>query len=204
MDMSKSYRAAAKKHLAGIPIIFDRFHVTQLVNRAVDEVRRQHQNSLDKEGKKIIKGSRFLLLHNYENLDEDKQTRLNQILEINEPLFIMHGMKEQLRILWEKTNRKNGQRFLGTWIMDAIDVADTYLTHTGIDILKPLRRLGFSLIEHLNGILNYFDHRISNGKAEGLNNKIKTLKRQAYGFRDMEYFKLRLLHLHAQKSQLCG
>ncbi len=54
------------------------------------------------------------------------------------------------------------------------------------------------------GLLSYFAHRISNGKAEGINNKIKTLKRQAYGYRDMEYFKLRLYHLHEQRYQLAG
>jgi len=57
---------------------------------------------------------------------------------------------------------------------------------------------------HMKGILNYFDYRITNGKMEGINNKIKTLKRQAYGFRDKAYFRLRLLHLHAQKIRLAG
>ena len=61
-----------------------------------------------------------------------------------------------------------------------------------------------SLARHMSGILNFFDHRISNGKIEGINNKIKTLKRQAYGYRDKEYFRLRLLHLHAQKYHLAG
>jgi transposase len=61
-----------------------------------------------------------------------------------------------------------------------------------------------SLLERAEGLLSYFDHRINNGKAEGINNKIKVLKRQAYGFRDQEYFKLRLYHLHNKELQLVG
>ena len=68
----------------------------------------------------------------------------------------------------------------------------------------PLKKLAFSLLAHAKGILNYFRYRITNGKMEGINNKIKTLKRQAYGYRDKDYFRLRLLHLHVQKVRVSG
>ncbi|MGZ3732481.1 MAG: transposase, partial [Parachlamydiaceae bacterium] len=68
----------------------------------------------------------------------------------------------------------------------------------------PLIKVGRTLLGHAKGLLNYFKHRISNGKIEGINNKIKTMSRQAYGFPDMEYFQLRLLHLHEQKHSLTG
>ncbi len=204
MDMSKPYRAAAAECLPDVVVIFDRFHVMQLVTKAIDKVRRKQQASLDKEDKKTLKGSRFLFLSNYDNLDEEKKTRLQLVLEANEPLLIIHSMKEQLRLLWIKSTRKAARKFLAVWIMDAIDVAITYKTQTGSTALIPLYRLAQSLMAHMKGILNYFDYRITNGKMEGINNKIKTLKRQAYGFRDKVYFRLRLLHLHAQKIRLAG
>jgi len=88
--------------------------------------------------------------------------------------------------------------------MDAIQAADNYLMVTGTKVLAPLKKLAQTLTRHFVGILNFFDHPITNGKIEGINNKIKTLKRQAYGYRDNEYFKLRLLHLHEQKTRLAG
>jgi transposase len=204
MDMSRSYYPAAQELLPELTIVFDRFHVMQLVNKSVDKIRRKQQASLDKDGKSIIKGSRFLFLSNYENLDEDKQLRLDQLLEVNEPLLVMHTMKEQLRNLWDKSNRKEAKRFLGTWVLDAINAAYDYQDKSGSDVLMPLCKLALSLMRHMTGILGYFKYPITNGKMEGTNNKIKTLKRQAYGFRDKAYFRLRLLHLHAQKLQIIG
>ena len=204
MDMSRSYYPAAQELLPELTIVFDRFHVMQLVNKSVDKIRRKQQTNLDKDGKKIIKGSRFLFLSNYENLDEDKQLRLDQLLEVNEPLLVMHTMKEQLRNLWGKSSRKEAKIFLGTWALDAIGAAYDYQDKTGSDVLMPLRKLALSLMKHMTGILGYFKYHITNGKMEGINNKIKTLKRQAYGFRDKAYFRLRLLHLHAQKLQIAG
>jgi len=96
------------------------------------------------------------------------------------------------------------RKFLATWITDAIEAAQDYEARTQSKALHPLRRLAVSLASHMKGILNYFDHCITNGKIEGINNKVKTLKRQTYGFRDMVYFRLRLYHLHAQKSRLVG
>lgn len=202
--MSRSYYGAVKKTLPEIDIVFDRFHLMQLVNKSVDKVRKAIQNNLNPKEYKLFKGNRFLLLYNYENLDPKKKDRLDILLKVNEPLMIMHTMKEQLRLLWCKKNRKKAQKFLGTWIMDALDLSFKYQCNHKNKILEPLRKLALSLLSHFQGILNYFNHRITNGKIEGVNNKIKTLKRQAYGYRDNDYFKLRLLHLHAQKVRIAG
>ena len=70
--------------------------------------------------------------------------------------------------------------------------------------IKQLASVGITLLKRQSGLLNYYPHRITNGPLEGLNNKIKTLKRQAYGFRDMEYFKLRLYDLHTSKYAFIG
>jgi len=202
--MSRPYYYAAKEYLPGVTIVFDRFHVMKLVNATVDKVRRKQQIHLDDARNKAMKGCRFLFLSNYENLDDEKQSRLDQALKANEPLFVMHTMKEQLRLLWTKSSKKQARKFLRTWAIDAIAEAYDYKARTGSTALMPLKKLAFSLLAHADGILNYFKHRITNGKMEGINNKIKTLKRQAYGFRDKAYFRLRLLHLHAQKVHLAG
>jgi transposase len=96
-------------------------------------------------------------------------------------------MKEQLRLFWEKHDHKEAEQFLALWCRDAM--------HSGI---KGLIRVGKTLGDYRTGLLNYFKHRITSGAVEGLINKIKTLKRQACGFRDPEYFKLRLYHLHTE------
>ena len=194
MDMSKPYRSAAAEYLPGIAVVFDRFHVMQLVNKSVDKVRRKQQASLDQDGTKTLKGNRFLFLSNYDNLDASKKKRLEIALESNEPLLIIHTMKEQLRLLWMKLSKKKAQKFLGTWVMDAIEVAYDYKARTGSNVLMPLIKLAMSLMHHMKGILAFFEFRITNGRMEGINNKIKTMKRQAYGFQGEPQVPMQLLH----------
>ena len=193
MDMSTGFISAVEEHLPFTPIVFDRYHVTALMNKAIEKVRREQQAQLDDEGCQILKGTRFLLLKNYEKLDEEKKDRLQQLLDANTPLFTMHTMKEQLRDFWKKDSLEEAISFLNAWCIDA--------ENSGI---KQLKRVATTLMHHSHGLLNYYFFRISSGLVEGINNKIKTLKRQAYGFRDMVYFKLRLYHLHSQAYSLTG
>ncbi|MGD9504177.1 MAG: transposase [Syntrophobacteraceae bacterium] len=123
----------------------------------------------------------------------DHKERLHDLLCANEPLFTAHCMKEQLRLFWEQPDIERARHFLETWCKDARE--------TGV---KTLAKLAKILADYRTGLLNYFKNRISNATTEGLDNKIKIFKRQAYGFRDMEYFKLRLYHLHTQRYSLTG
>jgi transposase len=193
MDMSSAYFWAVRETLPHAKVVFDRFHVVSLMNQAIDELRRDHQGELDSLGQQTLKGSRFLLLRNYDSLEPDRKARLDALLQVNRPLFEIHSMKEQLRLFWEKPDRKEAEQFLTIWCRDAMN--------SGI---KALKRVGKTLAAYRTGLLNYFDHRITSGAVEGLINKIKTLKRQAYGFRDPKYFKLRLYHLHTQRYSLTG
>ena len=163
------------------------------MNQAIDTLRREQQGVLDDKNQKVLKGCRFLLLRNYDSLNHNVQVKLNILLDINKPLFIMHSMKEQLRLLWSQGNRKHAMAFLDQWCFDAL-----------MSGVKPLVKVALTLVKHREGILNYFPHLITSGSVEGTINKIKTLKRQAYGFRDMVYFKLRLYHLHCQGYSLTG
>lgn len=189
MDMNAAYASATKMYLPNIDIVFDRFHVVALLNTAIDEIRRDQQAICNRVGLKAIKGMRFLLLSNYEKLDPKKKNSLECLFEINSPIALAHAMKEQIRLFWNKMSVKEGAQFLGWWIIDSID--------SGI---RELQKVGRTLLRHGMDLLNYFKHPISNGKTEGINNKIKTMKRQAYGFRDIEYFKLRLYYLHKTRS----
>lgn len=185
MDMNAAYASAVRNHLPEIDVVFDRFHVVALLNTAIEEVRRDQQAKCNEVGLKAIKGMRFLLLRNYEQLDFKRKSSLECLLEVNQPIALAHAMKEQIRQFWSKQTVKEGARFLAWWIMDALE--------TGI---RELEKTGKTLLKHWQGLVNYFKHPITNAKTEGINNKIKTMKRQAYGFRDIEYFKLRLYSLH--------
>jgi transposase len=193
MDMSGAYASAVKEVLPNVAIVFDRFHVMALLSKAIDQVRREQQSICNQIGLKALKGMRFLLLKNFEKLDMKQKSSLETLFEANVPIAILHTMKEQLRLFWSKHTTQDGARFLGWWIIEAIESGVSELTRTAR-----------TLLEHFKGLLSYFEHRISNAKTEGINNKIKTLKRQAYGYRDMEYFKLRLYHLHEQQTSLVG
>ncbi len=193
MDMSGSYYSAVSETLPHVEIVFDHYHVAALMNRAIDDLRRQLQNEYEKTDQHTLKGSRFLLLKNYVSLDQDKKQRLDALLRVNQPLFLIHSMKEQLRLFWQQDNKKDALGFLDIWISDAVK-----------STIPALAKVGRTLSGYRTGLLNYYKHFITSGSVEGLNNKIKTLKRQAYGFRDKEYFKLRLYHLHTQRYSLTG
>jgi transposase len=193
MDMSKSYYPAALEFLPDVDVVFDHFHVTALMNKVLDEIRKDQQQKMNICDAKVLKGSRFLFLTNYDNLDPENQTRLGALLAVNKPLYIAHSLKEQFRLFWKKNTVEEAEHFLIRWGIDALA--------TG---LKQLKRMVKTLHQYREGLLNYFKHRISNAGAEGINNKIKTMKRQAYGFRDIEYFKLRLYHLHESRYAFVG
>lgn len=193
IDMSAAYASSVKKHLPSVAIIFDHFHVTKLLNNMVDNIRRSEYAKCQNKGLRVLKGQRFLLLRNFVDLDNEQKSSLQHLLDINKSLAIAHSMKEQFRLFWECKSKKEGIRFLCWWVIQAVE--------SGI---SQLAKTAHTLLHHAEGLISYFEHGIDNGKAEGINNKIKVLKRQAYGFRDQEYFKLRLYNLHKKKYELTG
>lgn len=193
MDMSKSYISAVQSYLPKAKIVFDRFHVSKLLNEAVDETRREEKRKLETQGVKTTKGDRFLLLKNFDDLDDSEVSRLDQLLEMNKPIAKIHAMKEQLRLFWWQETVKAGRKFLLDWIIEAMT--------SGIDALQ---KVGRTLLNHSDGLLNYFEYKINNGIAEGTVNKIKVLKRRGYGYSDEEYFTLLLYQLHEKQTALVG
>jgi transposase len=196
MDMSPAYIHAAISYLPQAKIVFDHFHVVKLLNDKLSQLRRQLFHELnDVLQKQVIKGTRWLLVKNPENLDpgKDEARRLQEALELNEPLAIAYYMKEELRQLWDQPDKATAKAFLLNWAARA--------KASGINVLM---RFANTLTSHQTGILNYYDYPISTGPLEGTNNKIKTLHKQAYGFRDMEFFKLKIMAIHEAKYALVG
>lgn len=194
-DMSAAYWSAVREHLPNALQVFDRFHVVALANVAVDETRRALQRSMDKDGIKAIKGTRFLLLKGEEQLDEEKGevTRLEAALAVNLPLSKAHYLKELLRDLWNQGSPIAGMAHLLKWL----GLAQT-------SKVAAMQKLAATVLRHLDGIMAYFWSSITSGPLEGLNNKIGRMTRMAYGYRDKEFIKLKIYSLHETKSVLTG
>jgi transposase len=196
MDMSAAYRQAVAAELPKAVIVFDHFHVIKLFNERLSELRRElYREATDVQQKKVLKGTRWLLLKNPENLDveKDEKRRLKEALKRNEPLATAYYLKDDLRRFWEQPGKRFATTFLDGWIRRA--------EASGIKILPQMAK---TLAAHRSGLLAYYDVMITSGPMEGTNHKIKTMKRQAYGFRDLEFFKLKILALHETKYALVG
>jgi transposase len=195
-DMSKAYIQAVRAHLPRAIHVFDHFHIIKLYNDKLSGLRRDlYRACTDASTRQVLKGTRWLLLKNPENLDSDRNEleRLSDALELNTPLTLAYYLKDDLRQVWWQASKAAAGVVLDDWIRRA--------EASGICMLK-----GFAatLREHRAGILAYYDCPISTGPLEGLNTKIQAMKRQAYGFRDPEFFKLKILALHKSKYALVG
>ena len=193
-DLSEAFISAVKEHLPDAAQVYDHFHIVKLMNEKLDKVRRDTYNQeADENKRRLIKGQRWLLLANGDNLTPKAEERLSEALEINRPLATAYYLKESLRRVWWQDNKH-----------DAAIVLDDWIEQARLSCLKPLVSVAETFSRHREGILNWYDFNISNGKLEGINNKIKTMKRQAYGYRDMDFFKLKLLSLHDSTYPFSG
>ena len=195
-DMSPAYIRAVTDYLPNAQLVFDRFHIMKLFNDKLSDLRRElYREATAGPAKKVLKGIRWLLLRNEENLDDEKNDweRLQEALELNHSLATAYYLKEELRLLWEQGSRWSAARFLKDWCARA--------RASGI---RMLSKFADTLQNHRQGILAWYYYPISTGPLEGTNNKIKTLTKMAYGFRDEEYFRLKLYALHLTRYELVG
>ena len=195
-DMSSAYYAAVMKNLPDTLLVFDRFHIVKLMNDKLSQLRRELQREAEAGlEKKVLKGTRWLLLKAPDHLNDDRNEheRLHEALRLNKSLATVYYLKEDLCQIWSQPNRRAAGRFLTDWCRRA--------RASGIRVLQTMAN---TLEGYRNGILNWYCYPISTSPLEGTNNKIKTMKRQAYGFRDTEYFKLKLYALHQAKFKLIG
>ena len=195
-DMSVAYIDAVTTYLPNATLVFDRFHIIKLYNAKLSDLRRNlHRQLTDRMQKDALKGVRWLLLKRPENLDASRREpeRLREALKLNEPLATAYHLKDELNEIWEQDDQEAAQALLMDWIV--------YAESTGIRVLKQFAK---TLRFHAQGILAWYDHPISTGPLEGTNNKIKTMKRQAYGFRDPEFLMLKILGIHETTYALVG
>ncbi len=195
MDMSPAYISAVSENLPKATIVFDHFHLIKLFNEKLSDLRRDLHREATDDGKKVLKGLRWLLLKNPDNLKQEhnEKQRLEEALLLNNSLAVAYYLKEDLRQLWFQKNKEIATAHLDDWVARA-----------KISGVRMLLTFSETLEKHRDGVLAYFEFPISTGPLEGTNNKIKTLQKQAYGFRDMDFFKLKILGLHETKYALVG
>jgi len=179
MDMWDPYIKAVRESCPGAKIVFDLFHVVAAFNRVIDKVRNIEYRKAHEAGREVIKGSKYLLLKNKEHLSEEEKPRLKELLTLNETLTTTYILKDYLKKLWTYRFPKCAVKAITSWFCIAYKSK-----------IKPLIAFAKTLIRYAFGIINHCWFPIHTGRMEGINNKIKVIKRKAYGFHDMEYFSL--------------
>ena len=181
-DMAAGFRNAVEKACPDAAQVYDLFHVVAKYSReVVDVVRLEEAKKQDEAGRKLIKGSRYLLLKNAPNLLTSQRKALRELLAANEALNTVYVLKDQLKRIWDYKHP--------TWARKALDQWCALAQESGIAALASFAK---NLLRHTKGILNHCRYPINTGRLEGINNKIKVIKRQAYGFRDDAYFVLKI------------
>lgn len=160
-------------------MVFDKFHVFKYLSDAVDKVRRDEQNRLG-EKSQLIKGSRWIILK--KDLTRKQQKQLKEVMEQNKNIAKAVLLRESFSAFYEAETAEEAESVLMEWLKQCKESR-----------LLPFSKLARRLLRWKEGILAYFVHRITNGISEGINNKIKVIKRRSYGFKDMEYFFLKIL-----------
>lgn len=181
MDMWEPFINRVRHYLPKAQIVFDFFHVVQSFGRVIDQVRRREYARAKGQNRDVIKDSRYLLLKNKENLTEEQRPRLKQLLEINKTLASVYILKDQLKMIYYWGDRIKARQALDDWCQMAGQI-----DHPAVQAF--IKRLRF--FEY--GILNHADYPIGTSMLEGINNKIKVIKRKAYGFHDDRYFILKV------------
>jgi len=182
MDMWAPFIKAVRKKLTNAKIVFDLFHVVANFSRVIDKIRNSEYRKASKQDKAVYKGARFLLLKNRKNIRRQKErTQIKQLLELNQVINTVMILKDKLKHIWSYKSRTWAGKALDNWCALARSLKHRSLTA----FAKMLER-------HRYGILSHCDYPIHNGTLEGVNNKIKVIKRKAYGFHDLRYFTLKI------------
>ena len=180
MDMWDPYIAATRAYVpsAESKIVFDRFHIMGYIGKAVDTVRKQEHRERMKEGDETLKGSKYLWLYSKENVPENRRNEFAVLQKLELKVGRAWAIKETLRKLWHYSYPGSANKFWKRWYF--------WATHSR---LKPIIEVAGTIKRHIANVLTYIRHRITNAVSEGLNSKIQTIKKMAYGFRNKEHFK---------------
>jgi transposase len=181
IDMWDPYIASISENTIAT-IVFDKFHISKRVNEALDLVRKKEFANADEKERKEMKHKRFLILARQERLDKYEKESLNNLMQLNKELYKAYILKEQILDIFAESNEKSACERLQKWI-----------ENVAISGIKQFEKVVNTIERYFYGLLNYFRYRVNNAASEGFNTKITVIKRRAYGFRDLEYFKLKIL-----------
>jgi transposase len=184
IDMTTAYELEIKARCPHADVVFDLFHVVAKYGREViDRVRVDQANQLraDRPARKVLKSSRWLLLRNRANLEAHQSVHLKELLAANEPLMCVYVLRDELKQLWAYRRAGWAQKAWQNWLSQA--------EQSGIAALQTFAR---RLTSYLHGIVAHCRHPLNTSVVEGINNTIKVIKRRAYGYRDTEYFFLKI------------
>lgn len=181
MDMWGAFIKATRKYCPQAKIVFDKFHVIANYHKIIDQIRRTEFRRAESEEQELIKGSRYLLLKNRSKLSEAKEQRLLDLLAVNENLNISYALKEQLQTLWDSPTVPQFNNAMDQWCQLARE--------SGI---PQLAKFAASLERHRSGLWTYCLYPINTARLEANNANIALLRRKAKGFRDIEYFILKI------------
>jgi transposase len=186
MDMWKPFRKSTAKpgHAQQAKILFDKFHVMRHLGDALDKVRKSEYARLTGKSRDFIKGQKYTLLSQRENLTLDGRRSLKKLLQANKRLNTAYVLKESFGQLWDYEREGWARRFMENW-----------RAALKWQRLRPFEDFALMIIRHWDGIAAYcqLENKVSLGFVEGLNNKIRVLQRRAYGLRDEEYLRLKVL-----------
>lgn len=184
MDMWKAFRNSTAEHAPNARIVFDKFHVLQHLSSALDEIRRQEYKRVNEKERKYIKGQRYTLLSHKANLDIEGRRSLKLLLKANKRLHKAYLLKEAFGQLWDYLYPASARKFFENW-----------KTQLRWQSLKPFEEFAAMIEKHWDGIVSYCHpgNKVSLGFMEGLNNKIRVIQRRAYGIKNDEYLRLKVL-----------
>lgn len=184
MDMWKPFRNSTGAHAPNARIVYDKFHILRHLSDALDEVRRREYRRVNEKDQKFIKGQRYTLLSHRANLDEDGRRSLKLLLKANKRLHTAYLLKESFGQLWDYCYPASARTFFENW-----------KAQLKWRRLEPFEKFAAMIERHWNGIVAYChpDNKVSLGFMEGLNNKIRSIQRRAYGIKDQNYLKLKVL-----------
>jgi transposase len=190
VDMWEPYTQSLQQWVPHCRIVYDKFHVLQHANRAVDEVRRAEFFRKGAQQRQLIKGKRWLLLSGWENLNRKQKNRLQQLFILNRRILKAYLLKESLEQLWSYTYEGAASRFLLAW-----------LDQLKWQRLKPFEKLGAMLAKHYDGLMNYCKVKVPFGVVEALNSTIRAVIRRGRGYKNTEYLLLKVQKEIASRAE---
>jgi transposase len=182
MDMWQPFMESTRVACPNAEVVHDKFHVSKYLGEAVDKVRRQENKALIEEGKDTLKGTRQLWLYALENLPKDKSATFLSLQKEDLQTGRAWSIKENFRHFWECKTIEDAEVYFRSWY--------SWSTHSK---LAPIAKVANMLKRHLEGILAYITHRITNATSEGFNSRIQSIKSAARGFRNFENYRTRIL-----------